>query len=175
MHVAVRDAHSACLILQRWRAHSVGVQEDDGEGDVAGGGLLSHVDRGGNASDADGVGGGGGDGDLEGPQATAAAVLREAARWEPVPVELDDARLVPATSFDIIATLVGIYGDTLFVTEYKYASIPCTLSRLLCMHTFPPLKTRMSRLKVSMLHRARRVLQQLGHLVEQMHIVLQES
>jgi hypothetical protein len=87
---------------------------------------------------AAGAGGGGGgradgdgEGDLEGTAGgAAAAVLAEAARWEPTPVELDDARLVPAASFDIIATLVGIYGNTLFISEYKCAPVTLRLPHM---------------------------------------------
>ena len=41
--------------------------------------------------------------------------------WAPTAVALDDVRLAGSGSFDIISTLVDIYGDALFVTEYKCA------------------------------------------------------
>eukprot|EP00892_Ulva_mutabilis_P007771 jgi/Ulvmu1/5366/UM022_0160.1 len=53
--------------------------------------------------------------EIEGPD----AVLQEAEAWVPTPIELDNARLHDPSSFDIITTLVDIYGDALFVAEYK--------------------------------------------------------
>lgn len=59
------------------------------------------------------------DGDeIEGPD----GVLAEAEAWAPTPIELDNARLHDPASFDIITTLVDIYGDSLFVAEYKCAA-----------------------------------------------------
>ena len=55
--------------------------------------------------------------DLEGT----AAVLREAVAWAPTAVALDNVRLQGSPSFDIVTTLVDIYGDALFVQEYKCA------------------------------------------------------
>ena len=54
--------------------------------------------------------------DLEGVE----NVITEADSWTPIPVELDNETLATHASFDIIATLVDIYGDTDFVNEYKY-------------------------------------------------------
>jgi hypothetical protein len=48
-----------------------------------------------------------------------AATLREVATWVPTAVELDDVHLHDSASFDIISTLVDIYGDALFISEYK--------------------------------------------------------
>jgi hypothetical protein len=53
--------------------------------------------------------------DLEG----AADVLHEASMWAPTAVALDNVKLRGSASFDIITTLVDIYGDALFVSEYK--------------------------------------------------------
>lgn len=53
--------------------------------------------------------------DLEG----ASAVLQEASVWAPTAVALDNVKLRGSASFDIITTLVDIYGDALFVSEYK--------------------------------------------------------
>jgi hypothetical protein len=57
--------------------------------------------------------------DFEDLEGSYAAVLREAAAWQPTAVALDDVRLRGSGSFDIITTLVDIYGDALFVSEYK--------------------------------------------------------
>jgi hypothetical protein len=116
-------------------------QEDEGEGDEGGGGLLAHIPlpaaAGGGA--AGGCSDGDGEGDLEGSAGgAAAAVLAEAARWQPAPVELDDARLVPAASFDIIATLVGIYGNTLFISEYKMRDCVPSIATRDCAPCFKP-------------------------------------
>lgn len=54
-------------------------------------------------------------------------MLQAAEAWAPTPIELDNARLHDPSSFDIITTLVDIYGDSLFVAEYK-----CGSWRLLC-------------------------------------------
>lgn len=83
------------------------VQED---ADGAGGSLLSEV--------REPTGGAAGCDEIEGPD----AVLQAAEEWVPTPVELDNARLHDSSSFDIITTLVDIYGDSLFVAEYKCAS-----------------------------------------------------
>lgn len=48
-------------------------------------------------------------------------VVAEAERWHPVPIELDNERLATGATFDIITTLVDIYGDRDFVNEYKCA------------------------------------------------------
>jgi hypothetical protein len=63
-----------------------------------------------------------GDEEVDGPD----EVLAEAEAWTPTPIELDNARLHDPASFDIITTLVDIYGDSLFVAEYKYAPTSCT-------------------------------------------------
>lgn len=55
--------------------------------------------------------------EIDGPD----GVLAEAEAWAPTPIELDNARLHDPASFDIITTLVDIYGDSLFVAEYKCA------------------------------------------------------
>jgi hypothetical protein len=76
------------------------------EGDGGGGSLLADI----------GAPASGGDGDeIDGPD----GVLAEAEAWAPTPIELDNARLHDPASFDIISTLIDIYGDSLFVAEYK--------------------------------------------------------
>lgn len=79
------------------------------ESDVPGGSLLADMRTPAGAwMDAD---------EIEGPD----GVLAEAEAWAPTPIELDNARLHDPASFDIITTLVDIYGDSLFVAEYKCA------------------------------------------------------
>lgn len=51
-------------------------------------------------------------------------VVAEAERWQPIPIELDNEQLATNASFDIITTLVDIYGDRDFVNEYK--CVPCS-------------------------------------------------
>lgn len=80
------------------------MQED---ADATGGSLLSEVrEPAGGVLDCD---------EIDGPD----AVMQEEAAWVPTPIELDNARLHDPSSFDIITTLVDIYGDSLFVAEYK--------------------------------------------------------
>lgn len=86
-------------------ARDGGCLQEDVDG--AGGSLLSEV--------REPAGGAGGSDEIEGPD----AVLQAAESWEPTPIELDNARLHDPSSFDIITTLVDIYGDSLFVAEYK--------------------------------------------------------
>ena len=58
-----------------------------------------------------------------------AAVLHEAETWAPTAVALDNLRLRGSASFDIITTLVDIYGDALFVSEYKCAAVAAARAR----------------------------------------------
>lgn len=90
------------------------VQED---ADGAGGSLLSEV--------REPTGGAAGCDEIEGPD----AVLQAAEEWVPTPVELDNARLHDSSSFDIITTLVDIYGDSLFVAEYKCALVAAPVAK----------------------------------------------
>lgn len=83
------------------------------ESDVPGGSLLSDMRTpAGALMDAD---------EIDGPD----GVLAEAEAWAPTPIELDNARLHDPASFDIITTLVDIYGDSLFVAEYKCCPTIC--------------------------------------------------
>lgn len=104
-------SHGFCTSLASEQEHERELQsgsaQDESEG--PGGGLLA---------DTRAPAGAGIDGDeIEGPD----GVLAEAEAWTPTPIELDNARLHDPASFDIISTLVDIYGDSLFVAEYKCA------------------------------------------------------
>ena len=59
------------------------------------------------------------------------AALAEAKAWRPTAVALDNLRLRRAASFDVMATLVGIYGDARFVSEYQCA-VTAVLAHLHC-------------------------------------------